>query len=91
MDMVDQINAKQFARDADRTKTEALERLRRNGGDAVAVLRSLGDADLDRTTPFALFGGPTISVREVIELVLIADPEGHLSSIRAAIAAPALK
>jgi hypothetical protein len=91
MDMVDQINAEQFGRDADRTKTEALARLRRDGGEAVALLRTLTDADLDRTTPFALFGGPTISIREVIELVLIADPEGHLSSIRAAVAAPALR
>jgi uncharacterized damage-inducible protein DinB len=90
MDMVDQLNAEQFARNADRTKTEVLERLRRNGDEAVTLLRGLGDADLDRTTPFALFGGPTVSVRQLIDLVLIADPEGHLASIRAAVAAPAL-
>ena len=90
MDMVDRINAEQFALNADRTKAEVLERLRRHGGEAAGLLRGLGDADLDRTTPFALFGGPTVSVRQVIDLVLIADPEGHLSSIRAAVAAPAL-
>jgi uncharacterized damage-inducible protein DinB len=90
MDMVDRINAEQFALNANRTKAEALERLRRNGDEAVTLLRGLGDADLGRTTPFALFGGPTISVRQVIDLVLIADPVGHLASIRAAVAAPAL-
>jgi hypothetical protein len=91
MDMVDQGNADQFARDADRTKAEALARLRRNGEETAALLRTLDDVDLDRITPFALFGGPTISVRQVIEWVLIADPEGHLPSIRAAIAEPAIR
>jgi hypothetical protein len=86
MDRIDQINAGQFTRDADRTRDEALTRLRRNGAAAAAVLRGLGDDDLERTTPFTLFGGPTTSVRELIERILIADPEGHLPSIRAAVA-----
>jgi hypothetical protein len=90
MDMVDRINAEQFALNANQSKAEALDRLRRNGADAVSLLRGLDDADLDRTTPFALFGGPTISVRQIIELVLIADPEGHLVSIRAATMTPVL-
>ena len=88
MDMVDQINAARFALNANRSRAEAIERLRRDGALAAAVLRGLGDADLDRTTPFTLFGGATTSVRELIERILIADPEGHLPSLRAAVAAP---
>ena len=84
-DTVDQVNAQGFARDAYRTRRETLARLRRHGAEATEVLRSLGDADLDRTSPFTLFGGPMTSVGEMIERVLIADPESHLRSIRAAI------
>jgi hypothetical protein len=90
MDTVDRINAERFALNANRTRSEALERLRRHGAEAARLLRGLDDADLDRTTPFTLFGGPTISLRDLIERVLIADPEGHLPSIRAACSAPAL-
>jgi uncharacterized damage-inducible protein DinB len=89
MDMVDQINAEQFTLNADRSRSEARERLRRNGEETASLLRGLRDADLDRTAPFALFGGPTVSIRQLIEMVLIADPEGHLTSIRAAIGEPA--
>jgi hypothetical protein len=84
-DAVDQVNAQGFARDAYRMRREVLERLRRHGAEATAVLRSLSDSDLDRTSPFTLFGGPTTSIRELIERVLIADPEAHLRSIRAAL------
>ncbi len=84
-DTVDQVNAQEFARNAYRTKREALERMRRNGAEAASVLRGLSDADLDRTAPFTLFGGPTTSVRDLIKRVLIGDPESHLRSIRAAI------
>ena len=85
MDTADQVNAQEFARNAYRTRREALERVTRHGNEAASVLRDLSDADLDRTSPFSLFGGPTTSVRELIERVLIADPESHLRSIRAAI------
>jgi hypothetical protein len=85
LDTVDQVNAQQFARDAYRTKREALDRLRRSGAEATAVLEGLSDTDLGRSAPFALFGSPTISVRELVERILIADLESHLGSIRAAI------
>jgi hypothetical protein len=85
LDMVDQINGAHFALNANRSRDEALARLRRHGAEAAAVLRGLDDADLDRTAPFTLFGCPTTSVRELIERILIADPESHLASIRAAI------
>jgi hypothetical protein len=41
------------------------------------VVRGLRDEDLARTAPFALFGGTAVSVRTLIERVLIGDPEQH--------------
>jgi len=84
---VDRSNAERAAANAGCSKAEALERLRANGAAAAAVVRGLRDEDLERTAPFALFGGSEISVRTLIERVLIGDPEQHLPSLQAAAAA----
>ena len=86
-DTVDLVNALAFARNAYRTRREVLERLRGNGAEAAAVLRALRATDLDRRRPFTLFGGATVSVRELVASMLIDEPEIHLRSIRAAIGA----
>lgn len=86
MDVVDKLNEEQFALNAGRTRGEALERLRHHGVEAAVVLRGLTDADLTREAPFILFGGRAVSVRQLIDIVLIGDPESHLPSIRAAAA-----
>ena len=39
------------------------------------------------SSPFTLFGGPTTTVRELIERVMIDDTETHIRGIQAAIAA----
>jgi hypothetical protein len=49
------------------------------------MLRGLTDADLDRTAPFALFGGAIVSTQTVIEQILIGDPLAHLPSLRSAL------
>jgi hypothetical protein len=84
---VDRINAERAAANAGCSKAEALERLRTNGAAAAAGVRGLRDKDLERTAPFALFSGTEVSVRTLIERVLIGDPEQHLPSLQAAAAA----
>jgi hypothetical protein len=83
---VDRINAERAAVNAACSKEEALARLRTNGAAAATMLRGLRDEDLERTAPFALFGGTEVSVRTLIERVLIGDPEQHLPSLQAAAA-----
>jgi hypothetical protein len=83
---VDRINAERAAANAECSKAEALARLRTNGAAAATMVRGLRDEDLERTAPFALFGGTDVSVRTLIERVLIGDPEQHLPSLQAAVA-----
>ena len=85
MEEVDRVNAEGFARDAGCTREEVLHRLATNGEAAAETVRSLTDAQLDLTTPCALFGGATVSVQTLIEQLLIGDPLAHLPSIKAAI------
>jgi uncharacterized damage-inducible protein DinB len=82
MEQVDRDNGESFARDAECAKTEVLERLRRSAAAAARQLRTLSDADLDRTAPFSLFGGAQVSVQTLIEQILIGDPIQHLVGIR---------
>ena len=81
---VDRINAERAAANAGCGKAEALARLRATGPAAAALVRGLRDEDLERTAPFALFGGAEVSVHTLIERVLIGDPQGHLPSLQAA-------
>jgi hypothetical protein len=84
---IDRSNAERAVANAGCSQAEALARLRTNGAAAAAVVRGLRDEDLERTAPFALFGGTAVSVRTLIERVLIGDPEQHLPSLQAAAAA----
>ena len=81
---IDRINAERAVANAACDKETALAQLRTNGAAAAAVLRTLSDEDLDKTAPFALFGGAEVSVRALIERVLIGNIEAHLPSLRAA-------
>ena len=83
---IDRSNTERAAANAGCSKVEALARLRTNGAAAAAVVRGLHDEDLERTAPFALFGGAEVSVRALIERVLIGDPEQHLPSLQTAAA-----
>jgi hypothetical protein len=82
MDDVDRINRAYVGSKANASRSEALELLERGGAVASAGLRNLRDADLNRASPFSLFGGATISIQTLIEQVVIGDPVGHLVSIR---------
>jgi len=81
---IDHVNREFFAREANASRSKVLILLERGGALASTHLRNLADADLDRSSPFPLFGGAMISVQSLIEQVLIGDPLAHLTSIRAA-------
>ena len=84
METVHERNAVHARQHADCTKPETLALLRQNGAAAAAIVRGLGDAELDRTAPLPL---GTMSVAEVIERILIGHGHGHHGSIRQAIGA----
>lgn len=83
MDMVHQGNAAHAAQYAHCTKAETLALLRQNGAAAVATVRGLGDAELDRSVTFPL---GTMSAAQVIERILIGHVHDHHGSIRRALA-----
>jgi DinB family protein len=84
MSEINRVNREFFAREANASRSKILVLLERGGALALTHLRNLDDADLDRSSPFPLFGGAMISVQFLIEQVLIGDPIAHLISIRAA-------
>ena len=81
---IDRLNAERFVANAACSKETALAQLQTNGATAAATLRTLRDEDLERTVPFTLFGGSEVSVRTLIERILIGNVETHLPSLRAA-------
>ncbi len=85
MDDINRANEARFATDATSTWEQALDRLRQNGADAAAYVRTLSDAELDRAAPFSLFGGAHVSAQTLIEQILIGDPLTHLASLQAAL------
>jgi hypothetical protein len=88
MEMVDQANAIQFARDADRPKGEVLEELRRDSAHASRLVRGLTDDELDRTSFLTLFGRE-VTTEDLVRDILIADVDTHLRSIRQLTSVPA--
>jgi uncharacterized damage-inducible protein DinB len=83
MDMVHQGNAAHAAQYANCTKAETLALLRQNGAAAVAMVRALGDAELERSATFPM---GTMSAAQVIERVLVGHAHDHHASIRRALA-----
>jgi hypothetical protein len=81
MEMVNQANAEQFERDADRDKDEVLEELRHNSAQASRLVRGLTDEELDRSLHFTLFDRE-VTTEDLICDILIADVQGHLQSIK---------
>lgn len=73
-------NARHAEEYAEVGQAETIELLRRNGAEAVAVVRGFDDAELDNVP-----GENGRSPSELIERVLIGHLRGHLASIRAAV------
>ena len=77
-------NARMAEQNAATTKEQALQALRQNGEQAAAFVRSLTDEQLDRSSPVPLLQGQVMSAQQLVELLLIGHPEGHLQSMRQA-------
>jgi hypothetical protein len=84
-DMLDAGNAEHARQFAGCTKEETLALLRRGGREAADLLRGLRDEQLDHGAELPLLEGRRLSAAEIVELVLIGHPMGHLGSIRAAL------
>jgi uncharacterized damage-inducible protein DinB len=84
MDMIHQGNAAHAARHANCTKAETLALLRQNGAAAAAIVRGLGDPELDRSAALAM---GTMSAAQVIERILIGHVQDHHGTIRKTIGA----
>ena len=78
-------NAQNARENASRPKDETLDEIRMNGGAVVTAVRSLSDAQLDRSA--VLFFSPDpVTTEFVIENALVNHLRGHLDSLKAAIA-----
>jgi hypothetical protein len=84
MEMIHDGNAKHATQFANCTKAETLALLRQNGAAAVASVRGLGDAELDRTVKLPM---GMLTAAQVIEKVLIGHAQDHHGTIRKAVGA----
>jgi hypothetical protein len=82
MEMIHEGNATHAAQFAHCTKAETLALLRQNGAAAVATVRALGDAELDRSVTFPM---GAMTAAQVVERVLVGHAQGHHASIRKAL------
>jgi hypothetical protein len=83
-DMLHDINAEQFAANADRGRDEVLALLRHNGQAALHAIRGFSKEELSRSAWFPLFERQ-MTTADMIEGVLIYDVESHLPSMQAAV------
>jgi len=68
---------------ADCTRTEVLEVLRKNWEDVLQFVTGLQDAELDRTGYLALMGAD-VSTQELIETVILRSGGEHFANMKAA-------
>jgi uncharacterized damage-inducible protein DinB len=80
MDAINRGNAEHAIQFAHTTKAETLALLRQNGAAAAAMVRGLGDTQLDRAG-----GSMGMTAAQVIERVLIGHVRDHHGSIRQAV------
>jgi hypothetical protein len=85
-EMLNEMNAKHAQEHANCTKAETLTLHRKGVTAAAAVVRALGDAELDRTGT-ALKGMPAMSAEQMINGILIGHMEEHLGNVRSAVGA----
>ena len=79
MDMLNHANAAHATQHAHCTKAETLDLLKKNCASAVATVRALSDAQLDRA---ATVMGGSMSAAQVVERILIGHVHDHLGSIK---------
>jgi uncharacterized damage-inducible protein DinB len=83
---VDRFNAQHAREQANCTKAETIELLRRNGEAAACVVRDLDDSQLDRSATI-IAGVPPMTAQAVTEWILIGHVREHLSTIATALGA----
>jgi hypothetical protein len=84
-DVVAQINADHAAENANATKNEAIELLRKNAAEAADAVRGLTDEQLDTAAPFSLSYGAPVTAQFVIEDHPLRHAWHHLFRIKKAI------
>lgn len=75
-------NARQAAANAAMPREQILAMLREQGAQVATYLRSLSDADLERTTKLSTTGDQPVTAQQVIEWVLIGHPAEHGKSLK---------
>ncbi len=78
------VSAQRYAA-ADRGETVAS--LERNGTNLAAVIRALTDAQLDNAAVVPIFSDAPISTASMLERIIIPHADGHLTDLRATVAA----
>ena len=84
--MLDEMNAKHAKDFAGCSKVETLALHEKGVKAAAAVVRSLGDADLDRSGT-VLTGMPAMTAHQVVAGILISHIDEHMGSIRKTVGA----
>ena len=79
------LNAKNASENAEITKSEALELLRRNSAEAAAAVRRFTDDELNQAAPFSLSFGAPMTAQFVIEDHALRHSWHHLAKIRKAV------
>lgn len=80
-----ELNAEHARNNADASKAETLELLKRNSREAAAAVRALTDAELDRAAPFSLCYGAPVTAQFVVEDHALRHSWHHLAGIRKAL------
>jgi hypothetical protein len=86
MDMLHAMNAKHAQEFANCGKAETLALHTKNAAAAAALVRGLGDADLDKSGT-VLTGVPAMSAQQLAGGLLVSHIDEHLGSIRATVGA----
>ncbi|MGH2515644.1 MAG: DinB family protein [Ktedonobacterales bacterium] len=83
IDQLNESNATRATTNTGRSRDDVLAALRERGDKAAAFVRSLGDDDLERSAPFGLRDGETVTAEWLISYILTGHPRRHLRSLRA--------
>jgi hypothetical protein len=84
MAMLDEMNAKHAAENANCSKADTLALHKKGVAAAAAAVRALSDAQLDKSGT-VLAGMPAMTTQQIVEGILINHVNEHLTSIRATV------
>lgn len=84
-EVVAQLNAEHAQKNAQVSKSAALELLRQNSRQAAAAVRAFTDHELDQAAPFSLSFGAPVTAQFVIEDHAMRHSWHHLAAIRKAL------